>query len=663
MDGDGSAAETDTGYAAAFPNPVSGMGCPAACRTGYELVADLDFDTDGDGSADSGDDYWNDFAGWGPVGTQSVPFGATFDGNGHTISSLFIGRGNTEYVGLFGYTGLLSVSVVGGKWVGGLVGINNGMITATYTTGSVTGTGGNVGGLVGYNRDRGGTITASYAAGAVSGAGSNVGGLVGRNIRTITDSYWDTEASGQATSGGGVGKTTSQLQSPTAYTGIYADWNVNIDDADGGDNPWDFGTAAQYPTINYVPSAPTMLSALSGIGQVTLTWATAASIFPITKHQYQRGTITGNAEYDGDWTDIPSSAMGEANYTSYTIHDLEEGQRYTFRVRAWNQSGPGEESRTVELTFTLISRPDRVDRDSMVHEFENLHESGLAVARLTWDSVATDSKPVSGYKIRHQVGEPFPVWTDWIEVNTRSSDLCYSLDQFVPFYNYRFQVAAYNAAGQGRWSGTLHVPPESHFPTPSCVKAALRYEASTSLFSFSGDQIADDCDPPTITGYSISSEPLDRDKYQPGEILEITYTFSEPVTLYPGLKPSVLMAMPGGRYRLAHYDAVRSEESGDQKLVFTWRVEDGFDGGIWIGPDSPSNQYSIGDFDGYAVAPREMEYGRSAQIGKKDSTPQIQWAGFGRGPVVGDRYQTGEVIRVGILWDRPVQVEDPDNPP
>ena len=68
------------------------------------------------------------------------------------------------------------------------------MITATYATGSVTGTGRNVGGLVGYTS---GTITASYAAGAVSGAGSNVGGLVGRNIRTTTASYWDTKASGQ----------------------------------------------------------------------------------------------------------------------------------------------------------------------------------------------------------------------------------------------------------------------------------------------------------------------------------------------------------------------------------------------------------------------------------------------------------------------------------
>ena len=54
-----------------------------------------------------------------------------------------------------------------------------------------------------------------------------------------------------------IGKTTAQLQSPTTYTGIYVNWNLNIDDdvttgdASGGDNPWDFGTNAQYPVLRY----------------------------------------------------------------------------------------------------------------------------------------------------------------------------------------------------------------------------------------------------------------------------------------------------------------------------------------------------------------------------------------------------------------------------
>ena len=81
LDGDGWS--NDDGYAAAFPEAVARMGCPAGSWAGYELAADLDFDTNGNGDSDAGDDYWNDGAGWDPVGTyaiddDSLNFGATF---------------------------------------------------------------------------------------------------------------------------------------------------------------------------------------------------------------------------------------------------------------------------------------------------------------------------------------------------------------------------------------------------------------------------------------------------------------------------------------------------------------------------------------------------------------------------------------------------------
>ena len=41
--------------------------------------------------------------GWQPVGTSSSPFKGILDGNGKTISGLWINRSNTSYVGLFGY--------------------------------------------------------------------------------------------------------------------------------------------------------------------------------------------------------------------------------------------------------------------------------------------------------------------------------------------------------------------------------------------------------------------------------------------------------------------------------------------------------------------------------------------------------------------------------
>ena len=284
----------------AFPEADSQLRCVLECL-GYELMADLDFDTDDDGDIDSDDTYWNNGAGWNPIGSGSADFLTTFEGNGHTIRNLLIDRPSTNYVGLFGYTdwkadirnvGLIQVDVEGRTYVAGLVGNNLGTITACYATGQVSGLG-NIGGLVGSNyksvrssyaaaqvsgrsavgglvgRNLGVVIHASYATGEVSGRGrSSVGGLVGyengNTIResyatgrvsgetsvgglvggldssTITASYWDTTTSGQATGDHGTGQTTAQLQAPTDDTGIYADW-----DAD----QWDFGETDEYPVL------------------------------------------------------------------------------------------------------------------------------------------------------------------------------------------------------------------------------------------------------------------------------------------------------------------------------------------------------------------------------------------------------------------------------
>ena len=141
-------------------------------------------------------------------------------------------------------------AVTSAQAVGGLVGDNQGAVVASYAAGSVAG-GTRVGGLAGNNQGQG-AVVASYARGAVSGR-TQVGGLVGTATApsAITASYWDTTASGQTASRGGTGQTTQALQAPTAYAGLYAAWNVDVDGRAGADAPWDFGTASQYPVLQY----------------------------------------------------------------------------------------------------------------------------------------------------------------------------------------------------------------------------------------------------------------------------------------------------------------------------------------------------------------------------------------------------------------------------
>ena len=109
-------------------------------------------------------------------------------------------------------------TVEGDGRVGGLVGDNQDIVTDSYATGSVEGND-EVGGLVGRNDD---TVTESYATGSVEGD-EEVGGLVGSendDDGSVTDSYWDTETSGQDTSDGGTGLTTSEMQGSEAETNM-----------------------------------------------------------------------------------------------------------------------------------------------------------------------------------------------------------------------------------------------------------------------------------------------------------------------------------------------------------------------------------------------------------------------------------------------------------
>ncbi|MBK1615613.1 hypothetical protein CKO44_19305 [Rubrivivax gelatinosus] len=115
-------------------------------------------------------------------------------------------------------------NVIGtGDYLGGLVGFNGSDINDSYARGSVSGAAGShvVGGLAGYNY---GSIRDAYASGWVSGTpGQQIGGLVGNGSGTATHSFWDTQATGQASSTGGTGKTTAQLNDTATFTD--AGWN------------------------------------------------------------------------------------------------------------------------------------------------------------------------------------------------------------------------------------------------------------------------------------------------------------------------------------------------------------------------------------------------------------------------------------------------------
>lgn len=176
-----------------------------------DLAYTLNASFDAAGTSGSGD-IWGS-AGFIPVGSYSVPFSGSLDGQGNTISNLSITDKSSNRVGLFGVVARNSiiknvtlsggtVSGYDGGSIGSLIGINNGNVSNASSSAAVSGmSGGFVGGLIGSNN---GSINKSKASGNVGGSGGFRGGLVGSNGGVLNDSTATGKVGGQGGSTGPV---------------------------------------------------------------------------------------------------------------------------------------------------------------------------------------------------------------------------------------------------------------------------------------------------------------------------------------------------------------------------------------------------------------------------------------------------------------------------
>ena len=263
-----------------------------------------------------------------------------------------------------------------------------GAFTLSGPAETTTSTGGGVGGLVGSSC---GYVQVSYATGAVSGTAA-VGGLVGSGrFVKVQSSYWDLEISGVRVGVGeddsndngvidgterlrlGVGgKTTSELQTPTDYTGIYETWNVELGSSPFGDDepddPWDFGTTAQYPVLSLdlnddnratweefgyqVRSSVTLTAATTANqAQVVLSW-TAISI----PSSWSPAPDVSYTLYRDDGTTVEAIQTNLAGLT-HTDTDVTIGDPYTYWVAAVLDGGEAARSAPVSVIAGGANQP------------------------------------------------------------------------------------------------------------------------------------------------------------------------------------------------------------------------------------------------------------------------------------------------------------------
>ena len=157
---------------------------------------------------------------------------------------------------------------------------NGSIISNSYSRSIIAGVD-YVAGLAG--RLQGGALTNSYSTGTVTGSGFYVGGLIGYLYdATVTSSVWDTETSGQTYSSDVVAKTTAQMKHRATFTDVGWDFRGE------NDNIWNIGNARNngYPYLNYqYPADPVI-----GSATVSTTIVSVGSVSAILG-----GEITDNA--------------------------------------------------------------------------------------------------------------------------------------------------------------------------------------------------------------------------------------------------------------------------------------------------------------------------------------------------------------------------------
>jgi hypothetical protein len=225
-----------------------------------------------------------------------------------------------------------------------------------------------VGGLVGYHVAPA-TIRRSYSTGLVTGI-SNVGGLVGSGTYGITDSYWNTDTSGQASSGstsGVIGLSTLDMHSTASFAGFAfstvpgAGGNSWVMvDADGTLNNAGGVTGATFPMLTSEYS-----TVISNGHQLQLMTMDLGASYTLAVHIDASGTAVAVANGNGDvWSTaggfvpIGSSASpftGSFNGQGRTIANLTLNRPTTDHVGLFGVVANGATIQNVGLVGGNVS--------------------------------------------------------------------------------------------------------------------------------------------------------------------------------------------------------------------------------------------------------------------------------------------------------------------
>lgn len=302
---------------------------------------------------------------WTPIGNSSVAFSGHFDGNGYSISGMFINT-TSSHNGLFGnVSGSVSNLTVenswvtGGKFTGGIVGLNIGTLENLKNKAAVIGNDDCTGGVVGISKSqeskKNAIIKNVINYGVVNGI-KNVGGVAGEAWNTKLDSTKNfANVNGKNYVGGIIGK--AGYNSVLVRYFITANNSQNYGDVSGKEYVAGFAgiCGEQSCTSSSYSLECGNLSNIGNSGSIIAENNVGGIIGTLCRGTIKLIRNTGNIE----GIDYVSGLFGAANFSTttslYNTGDV-AGLKYVGGIIGYNKEG---------VTSSAYST-GKVDGDSLV---------------------------------------------------------------------------------------------------------------------------------------------------------------------------------------------------------------------------------------------------------------------------------------------------------
>ncbi len=332
---------------------------------------------------------------------SSVQIDCTNSGNNGNCGGFAGMLYNCEVTGSFS-AGDVDISQ---NFAGGFAGRTQGVsINNSYAMGNVSGNE-YVGGFAGFS-DGIAQFTHVYSRGLVSSPENiNTGGLMGflHPTSTATNSYWNTETSGQEASSGGSGRTTGQMTSPHA-SNTYVNWNFYDIWEEDDQHIYNNG----YPYLQWQNFFPDPVVVTHGIMEIGLQTATANGNIVFAGHS----EVTAHG-FCWDTAELPDldcshsnegAAVGPGAFTS-VLTGLEPATQYYLRAYLVHD---GVVEYGNQMLFSTLAEDDEEPEEYEVVLGVDPPEAGTVQGGgnyIAGAQVSINATPLEGYLFIHWTGD------------------------------------------------------------------------------------------------------------------------------------------------------------------------------------------------------------------------------------------------------------------